>query len=127
MKESSVAVPMTLYLVGYGLFSVVAPTLLIIGVVQEAEQRDGDARFVAAGVTALTGAVMGTAGLVMLIGHAQDKESKAYVAKKQVSGLRARDARRRFLGADVSDAVGTRVQTRGEKPEASSLLAPGSG
>ena len=84
MKESSVAVPMTLCLVGYGLFSVVAPTLLIIGVVQEAEQRDGDAMFVAAGVTALAGAAMGTAGLVMLIVHAQDKESRAYVAKKQV-------------------------------------------
>jgi hypothetical protein len=84
MKESSVAVPITLCLVGYGLFSVVAPTLLIVGVVQEAEQRDGDGMFVAAGVTALTGVVMGTAGLVMLIVHAQDKESKAYVAKKQV-------------------------------------------
>jgi sterol desaturase/sphingolipid hydroxylase (fatty acid hydroxylase superfamily) len=29
--------------------------------------------------------------------------------------------------SDVSDSVGTRIQTRGEKPEASSLLAPGSG
>ena len=32
-----------------------------------------------------------------------------------------------LLLSEVSDSVGTRIQTRGEKPEASSLLAPGSG
>jgi hypothetical protein len=84
MKESTIAVPMTLCLVGYGLFSVVAPTLLFVGIFQEADNHDGTAMFVAAGATALTGAVVGTTGLVMLIVHAQDKESRAHVAKKQV-------------------------------------------
>jgi hypothetical protein len=83
MKESSVALPITLTIVGYGLFSVVAPIFVIVGAVQEAQRDDGTGMFVAGGVSALTGAVMGTTGLVMLIVHAQDKESKAFVAKKQ--------------------------------------------
>ena len=81
MKTSSVGGPIAMTLIGNGVVWVVAPVFFIIGAIQEGDGDDGTAMFITGGATALAGAALATTGVVMLIIHAQDKESKARVGK----------------------------------------------
>jgi hypothetical protein len=83
MKETSVALPLTLCVFGYLTMSA-GLGVIFVGAIKEAQSGDGSGIVVGGAITSFVGIAMGTTGLVMLIVHAQDKESRAYVAKKHV-------------------------------------------
>lgn len=83
MAGTSVAAPVAMIVAGNGLFWVVGPIFLVTGVVAEASNRSGGGLIATGAVVMLGGAVVGIAGVVMLIIRAQNKESKVTIAQRQ--------------------------------------------